>query len=154
MGAFQNGIMSYNRAAIQQDVAASTALVDITGWSFTLPAGKIVNLAAEIPFIVAAAGGFKWQLTSSQTLVDYLAIWEVADGVTALPGAQVTVVLTAQAAFANAFAAVAGNHRCILAASLKGHATLDSTISVQFACNSGAGQISVIKGATLTRLFL
>lgn len=154
MGAQQNGIPSYNRAVLQQDVAASAALVDISGWSFVLPANKIINLYAEIPFIVAATGGFKWQLTSTQTLVDYLAMWEVSDGVTASPGAQIVSVLTAQAAFANAFASVAGNHKCELFASVKGHATLDSTVSVQFACNSAAGQISIIKGATLTQIRL
>jgi hypothetical protein len=146
------GIKSYVRLAADQPVAASTALVDlgagVTAFSFVLPAGKEVLINASLPFSVGATGGFKFQLTSSQTLVDSSASWEAIDGVTASPGAQValTTQSTAAAPFANAWA-VAGNHQCNLLASLKGHATLSSTITVQFACNSAANAINVLKGA-------
>jgi len=99
-----------------------------------------------LPFSVGASGGFKFQLTSSQTLVDYSMNWEAIDGVTASPGAQVALVNVAQVAFANAWA-VAGNHTCNGNGSLKGHATLSSTVTLQFACNSAANAINVLKGA-------
>lgn len=145
------GIKNFVRLAADQPVTASTALVDLgtgaTAFSFALKAGKTALINAKMPFSVAAAGGFKFQLTASQTPVDYSAAWEALDGVTAAPGAQVVSVLTAQAAFQNPWAAVAGNHLMNLSGSVKGHATLDATITVQFACNSAAGAINVLKGA-------
>lgn len=140
------GINSFVRLTADQPVAASTSLVDITGFSFTLPPNKIVLLHASLPFSVGATGGFKFQLTASQTPVDYSASWEAIDGVTASPGAQVASIIAASAAFANAWA-VAGNHQCNLTGSLKGHATLSATISLQFACNSAANAINILKGA-------
>lgn len=140
------GLSTYIRLAADQPVAASTALVDITGFSFVLPATKICLLEASLPFSVGASGGFKFQLTSSQTAADYSTSWEAIDGVTASPGAQVAVILSASGPFANAWA-VAGNHQCNLLGSLKGHATLSSTVSLQFACNSAANAINILKGA-------
>lgn len=139
-------ITSYQRSATDQAVAASVTLVTATGFTFVLGATKTILIKASLPFSVGASGGFKFQLTSSQTLVDYLAAWEAIDGVTASPGAQVASVQVAQAAFANAWA-VAGNHLCNLYASLKGHATLASTISLQIACNSAANAFTLLKGA-------
>lgn len=146
----QPGLLSFVRLAADQSVAASTVLVDLgagtTAFSFTLPANKTVMLKAFLPFTVGATGGFKLQLTASQTPVDYTAAWEAIDGVTASPGAQVASIITAQAAFANAWA-VAGNHEIQLNASLKGHATLSATVTIQFACNSAANAITILKGA-------
>lgn len=148
----QPGIPTYQRLNADIAVAASTTLVTIglttNAFSFVLPATKIIILRASLPFSVGATGGFKFQLTSSQTAVDYSAAWEAIDGVTASPGAQVASIIAASAAFANAWA-VAGNHLCNLSGSLKGHATLASTITVQFACNSAANAITILKGAFL-----
>lgn len=139
------------RLNADQAVAASTALVILglttNAFSFVLPATKKVILTASLPFSVGATGGFKFQLVSSQTLPDYSASWEAIDGITASPGAQVASIIAATAAFANAWASVAGNHQCNLNASLKGHATLNSTVTIQFACNSAANAITVLKGA-------
>lgn len=147
----QPGIKTFVRLGADQPVTASTALVDLgtgtTAFSFTLKAGKKVLINAKMPFSVAAAGGFKFQLTASQVPAAYSAAWEALDGVTAAPGAQVVSVLTAQAAFQNPWAAVAGNHLMNLSGSLQGHATLDATITIQFACNSAAGAINVLQGA-------
>lgn len=133
-----------------QQVAASTVLVTLglttNAFTFNLAPTKRATIRAFLPFTVGASGGFKFQLTSSQTLVSYQAGWEAIDGVTASPGAQVAVDITAQAAFANAFA-VAGNHICNLQAGLKGHASNISLISVQFACNSAANAITILQGA-------
>jgi hypothetical protein len=144
------GLQSFNRLLADQAVAASTTLVDLgTGASlfqFVVPAGKQFLVKAVLPFSVGATGGFKFQLTSSQTLVDYSAAWLAVDGVT--PGNPVTLELAASGPFANAWAS-AGSHLCELFASLKGHATLSSTVTVQFACNSAANAITVLKGAQI-----
>lgn len=144
------GLQSNVRLDANQQVAASTTLVDLgTGafaFSFNLPANKTIVGRAWLPFLVGATGGFKFLLTSSQTPQDYTAGWEAIDGITASPGAQVALVQTSEAAFANAWA-VAGNHEVNLDFSLKGHATLNSTVKVQFACNSAANAISILKGA-------
>lgn len=146
----QPGIPSYVRLAADQAVAASVTLVDLgagaTAFSFVLPAGKTVIGDVFLPFSVGATGGFKYQLTASQTLVDYEVGWEAIDGVTAAPGVQVADNLVASGAFANAWA-VAGDHICRCNFSLKGHATLSATITLQFACNSAANAITVLKGA-------
>lgn len=147
------GLTTYQRLLADVPVAASTTLVDITGFSFSLPATKQCILSAVIPFSVGATGGFKFQLTSTQTLVDYNAAWEAIDGVTAAPGSDVALDLTASGPFANAWA-VAGNHICRLDASLKGHATLAATVSVQIACNSAANAITALKGAKLILTYL
>jgi hypothetical protein len=151
------GLPSFVRLLADQAVAASTALVDLgTGaslFSFSLPATKQCVVEIVLPFSVGATGGFKFQLTSSQTLVDYSMNWEAIDGVTASPGAQVALVNVAQNPFANAWA-VAGNHTCKADGSLKGHATLASTVTLQFACNSAANSISVLKGAFMRVTFI
>jgi len=139
--------------AADQVVTASVTLVTIglTGntFSFSLPATKRATVKCFLPFSVGASGGFKFQLTSSQTLVSYQVGWEIIDGVTASPGATVAADLVAQSAIANAFASVAGNHICNMNAGLKGHATLASTITIQFACNSAAGAITILQGASI-----
>jgi len=146
--AFINGIVTRNRLAADQAVAASATLVTLSDFTFNLGATKVITMTAFLPFSVGATGGFKFQLTSAQTLVDYQVGWEVIDGVTAAPGSDVAVDLVASGSFANAWA-VAGNHICRMNASLKGHATLASLVSVQFACNSAANAITILKGAYL-----
>lgn len=147
------GIKNFVRLLADQAVAASTTLVDLgTGaslFSFPIKATKQYLVEIFLPFSVGATGGFKFQLTSTQTLVDYLAGFEAIDGVTASPGAQVALVTATQAAFANAWA-VAGNHMAQVNASFKGHATADATLTVQFACNIAANAITVLKGAYMT----
>jgi hypothetical protein len=144
------GINSFVRLDANQQVAASTALADLGAgafaFSFPVKAGKTVLLSAVLPFSVGSTGGFKFQLTADQTMQDHTSSWEAIDGVTAAPGSDVASVLTAQGSFANAWA-VAGNHICRLDACLKGHATLDATVKIQFACNSAANAINVLKGA-------
>ena len=148
----QPGIKTFVRLDADQAVAASTALValgaGVFAFSFVLPATKVANIKASLPFLVGATGGFKFQLVSSQTAAEYMAAWEAIDGVTVSPGAQVASVIVATAAFANAWA-VAGNHVANLDATLKGHATLASTITIQFACNSAANAITILRGATM-----
>jgi hypothetical protein len=140
------GINSFVRNTADQPVAASTALVDITGFPFTLQPNKIVLIEAYLPFSTGATGGFKFQLTASQLMQDYSAFWEAIDGTAAAPGSEFSVTLAATGPFANAWA-VAGSHTALLKASLKGHATLAATISPQFACNSAANAINILKGA-------
>lgn len=146
----QPGIKSYVRLPADQAVAASATLVDLgTGlfsFSFQLPPNKVATLRAVLPFSVGATGGFRFQVTSSQTLVDYSTAWEAIDGVTASPGAQVALVLAASGPFANAWA-VAGNHIMRLDGSFKGHATATATVTIQFACNTAANAITILKGA-------
>lgn len=150
---FIPGINSFVRNAADQPVAANTTLVDITGFSFTLPATKIVLIEAYLPFSTGATGGFKFQLTATQTPVDYSAFFEAIDGTAAAPGSEFSQTFATQTAFANAWA-VAGNHTCLLKASLKGHATLNATVSIQFACNSAANAINVLKGAWAKTTFI
>lgn len=142
---FTSGIVTRNRLAADQVVTASVTLVTLSDFTFNLGANKVITISGYIPFSVGASGGFKFQVTSAQTLVDYQVGFEAIDGVTASPGAQVAVDIVAQAAFANAFA-VAGNHILNFNASLKGHATLASLVSFQFACNSAANAITCLKG--------
>jgi hypothetical protein len=146
------GIQTDIRLNANQAVAASVALVDLglttNKFTFVLAPNAVVLISAALPFTVGATGGFRFALTTSQTLPDFMAAWEAIDGVTASPGAQVASIITAPADFANAWA-VAGNHLVNLEASLKGHATLSSTITLQFACNTTANGITVLKGAKM-----
>ena len=143
----------FQRLAADLPVAASTALIDITGFTFPLPAGKFALIEAYLPFSTGATGGFKFQLTNSQTPQDFSAFFEAIDGTAAVPGSEFSVTQAAQAAFANAWA-VAGNHTCLLKASLKGHATLSDTVTLQFACNSAANAINILKGAWIKITFI
>lgn len=148
------GIPSYQRLAASQVATANVTLATLVNFQFTLPATKKVLIEAVLPCTIGATGGFKFLLNASQTLATYTAEWEMIDGVTADPGAQIALVLTASGNFANAFASRAGNHVCKLTGSLKGHATLDAVVTVQFACNSAAGAITIIEGAYLSIVFV
>lgn len=144
--AFTTGIVTRNRLAADQVVTASATLVTLQDFSFNLQPTKVITIRGFIPFSVGATGGFKFQLVSAQTLVDYQVGYVANDGVTADPGATIAVDLVATAAFANAFASRAGNHILTFDASFKGHATLASLIQFQLACNSAAGAITALKG--------
>lgn len=144
---FTPAIRTTNRLIADQAVSASTTLATIQNsatdqFSFLLPAGKVLAIRAEIPFSTAATGGFKFQLTCSSAPTDYMAAYVVFDGTDAtIP---ITDVQASQAAFANAFA-LAANHLMKLVATIKANAA--TTVSLQFACNTAANAITVLKGA-------
>lgn len=146
---FTPGVRTTNRLIADQAVSASTTLVTIQNsatdlFAFSLPAGKVLNIVADIPFSTGATGGFKFQLTCASTPTDYSARFVVFDGTDAtIP---ILDVQTSQAAFANAFA-LASNHLLKLTASIKANAA--TLVSLQFACNSAANAITALKGATI-----
>lgn len=146
---FTPAIRTTNRLNAAQSVAASVTPVNIQNsatdfFGIALGAGKTLCIRAEIPFTVAATGGFRFLLHCTSAPTDYQTSYVVFDGTNA--GAPLTNVISndTEAAFANAFA-LAGNSVMRLTASIK--ANLATTVSLQFACNSAANAITILKGA-------
>lgn len=151
---FSQGISIKNRLLAAQSVPASIVPVTIQNsatdqFSFSLGAGKTILIRAEIPFTVAATGGFRFLLHCSSAPTDYEATFNVFDGTNA--GAPLTSVITAEAAFANAFA-LAGNSNLRMSASILANAA--TTVALQFACNSAANAITIIKGAFIEGILI
>jgi hypothetical protein len=141
------GIQTIFKNTANQPVAASTALVAVTGLTVPVAANQTVVLDYHIPFSVGATGGFRFNLAVPAGGSKYTASLFAFDGVTAAPGVQVGVVQTAAADFANAWA-VAGNHMLIVKATIVNGATAGS-ITLQFACNTAANAINVLAGASV-----
>jgi hypothetical protein len=139
------GIRNFFKNSATQAVAASTTLVAVTGLTVPVAAGQTVCIDFFLPFSVGATGGFKFNLAVPAGGTSYLAAFEAIDGVTASPGAQVALVITAAADFANAWA-VAGNHYVNCKATIVNGATAGN-ITMQFACNSAANAITILNGA-------
>lgn len=144
------GIRNFLRLAANQAVAASTTLVTATGLVFNLAIGQRIHIRLTAGFTIGATGGFKFQMTPSQTPQYQIGQWGVIDTVT--PGI-LGKVATDGSAFANALA-VAGSHFVFADFELLGHATIPGTVSFQFACNSAANSITLLQGAGLDAIFL
>jgi hypothetical protein len=127
-------------------VAASTALVAVTGLPVPVAAGQTVKIRYAIPFSVGATGGFKFFIDVPAGGTYFMAAFEAIDGITAAPGSQVALVQQAAANFANAWA-VAGNHLMNAEVTIVNGATAGN-ITLQFACNSAANAITVLRGAS------
>jgi len=140
------GIRKVFITTADQPVAASTALVAVTGLPVPVAANQTVKIRYSIPFSVGAAGGFKFFLDLPAGITAMVAAFEAIDGVTASPGAQVALVQQAAANFANAWA-VAGNHVMNADVTIINGATAGN-ITLQFACNSAANAITVLRGAS------
>lgn len=139
------GIPGIFKTSVNQPVAASTALVDVTGLTVPIAAGQTICCDFYVPFSVGATGGFKFNLAVPAAGTAYNAALFAYDGVTAAPGVQVGVVQTAAADFANAWA-VAGNHMLIIHATIVNGLTAGN-IQLKFACNSAANAINILAGA-------
>lgn len=143
------GIRNSFRLAANQQVAASTVLVVMTGMQFNLAASQKAHIRGNIPFSVGATGGYKFQIVSSQSLGNFINDFTVTDTVTP---ATIVGVQTSSAAFANALAA-AGNHFLNFECDIVNGATA-GVISLQFACNSAANAITALQGAWMDVVFL
>lgn len=143
----KNGIIQRQDLTALQSVAASVALVDVgaAGNLFSVPvlAGVTYHFRVHCPFTVGAAGGFRFRL-EVPAVTSYVNAQIVQDGVTASPGATICTVITAEADFTAAFAAVAGNHLMTMEGSITPSAAGD--MKLQFACNNAAGQIDLLQG--------
>ena len=140
------GIRKVFITTADQPVAASTALVAVTGLPVPVAAGQTVKIKYHIPFSVGATGGFKFFIDAPAAVTYFMASFEAVDGVTASPGAQVALVQQAAANFANAWA-VAGNHKCEIDVTIVNGVNAGN-ITLQFACNSAANAITVLRGAS------
>jgi len=140
------GIRNFFKNSAAQQVAASTTLVAVTGLQVPIAANQTVKIRYVIPFSVGATGGFKFFIDVPAAGTSFMAAYEAIDGVTASPGAQVALVQTAAANFANAWA-VAGNHLMICEATIVNGANAGN-VTLQFACNSAANAIDVLNGAS------
>lgn len=139
------GIRNFFKNSASQAVAASTTLVAATGLTVPVAANQTVCLVFFLPFSVGATGGFKFNLAVPANGTSYLASFEAVDCVTAAPGSQVGLTITAAADFANAWA-VAGNHFAICKATIVNGATAGN-ITMQIACNSAANTFTLLNGA-------
>ena len=137
------GIVQRQNLLAAQSVAASTALVDVTDFTVPVVAGATYRFYLHVPFTLGATGGFKFRL-EIPAATNYVNSQVVLDGVTALPGAVECAVITAEADFANALA-VAGNHIMTMEGELIPSAA--GVMKLQFACNSAANAIALIRGA-------
>jgi len=140
------GQRTFFRTLADQPVAASTALVAVTGLPVPIAAGQTVCISYVIPFSVGATGGFKFFIDAPAAVAAFQASFEAIDGITASPGAQVALVQIAAANFANAWA-VTGNHLCRIDVTITNGVNAGN-VTLQFACNSAANGITVLRGAT------
>lgn len=136
------GIENFQRTSSVQTVTASVTLVEITGFSAAIAAGKSAHVRVHVPFSVGASGGFKFQFVVPAAPANFLATFAVIDPVTP---SEIDAVQTTSAAFANALA-VAGNHWLEAELDIT-NGSAAGTIALQFACNSAAGAISILQGA-------
>jgi len=140
------GIRTFFKKTGTQAVAASTALVSVSGLTVPIAAGQTKSVKYWIPFSVGATGGFKFNVAVPAAGTAYTVSVFAFDGVTAAPGSQVGAVITANADVANAWA-VAGNHMALIEAVIINGVTAGN-IDLQFACNSAANAITILSGAT------
>lgn len=139
------GIRKIFKNAANQQVAASVALVDATGLSVPIAANQTLILRYVLPFSVGATGGFRFNVAVPAGGVSYTASMFAHDGVTAAPGSEFGNVITAAADFTNAWA-VAGNHLCLIEATIVNGATAGN-VTLKFACNNAANAINILNGA-------
>jgi len=139
------GIRSFFRKSADQAVAASATLVDATDLSVPIAAGQTLKIGIYAPFTVGATGGFKFQVVVPAAGTSFLQSYVVTDGVTASPGAIISASITASASFANALA-VAGTHMLQSEVEVVNGATAGD-VKLQFACNSAANGITLLKGS-------
>lgn len=135
------GIVQRQNLLEAQQVAASTALVDVTDFTVPVVAGATYRFYIHVPFTVGASGGFKFRLEipAVTNYVNSQMAWDGTGNV--LFDA---AVITAEADFANA-AAVAANHVMTMQGELIPSAA--GVMKLQFACNSAANAIDLIRGA-------
>ena len=136
------GITAKQNLLLAQSVAASATLVDVVGFEFPVVAGGQYHFRINLPFTLGATGGFKFNL-NIPAATNYVNSQVVTDGVTAAPGSVISDVIVANADFADALA-VAGNHVLSMEGELVPSAA--GTMKLQFACNSAANAIALIRG--------
>jgi hypothetical protein len=141
------GLRTFFRKSANQSVNASAALVDLADMSVPVAANQKVHFRAWVPFTVAATGGFRFKVTVPAAGTAYLVSFTAIDGVAAAPGSEVSVVQTAAADFANAWA-VAGTHYLLVEGDIVNGATAGN-IKIQMACNTAANGITAIAGSSI-----
>lgn len=99
--AFTEGLRTINTLAADQPVTNSVVLVNVTGFTFTLPAGKRLKWELRGIFSTGATGGFRLRANSTTAPGLYNAEWFVQDVTTPAPFAAAQL---AAADFTNASA--------------------------------------------------
>ena len=143
--AFTQGIETINFLAANQAVTSSITPVDITGFTFTINAGKRVYWELKGIFSLGATGGFRFLAHNTSAPTTYNATFQVVDETTPATFQDAQLV---EAAFTNA-SAVASNYLLSGYGNIIANAT--TTFSIQFAQNnSTANPITMQAGATLS----
>jgi hypothetical protein len=138
------GIIQRQYLLASQAVAASTVLVDVVGFTVPVVAGGRYHFRINAGFTTGATGGFKFRLEIPAAPTDYLNIQEVSEGSSGTPLIFLVSVITAEADFANAFANAANSFLKMEGSML---AAAAGDMKLQFACNSAANSISILKGS-------
>jgi len=142
--AFTQGIQTINVLAANQAVASSIVLVDMTGFTYALPAGKQLKWEMRGVFTLGATGGFRFRANSSAAPTAYNAEWAIVDVTTPT---RFDAAQSAAADFANA-SAVASNYRIWGKGYILANAA--TTFSLQIAQNtSDVLPITLLRGATM-----
>jgi len=142
--AFTQGIQTINQLAADQSVTSSVTPVDITGFTFAVPAGKRIFWEVSAIFSTGATGGFRLLAHNTSAPTTYNALFSVVDVTTPAP---YNAAQTTEAAFTNA-SAVATNYELVASGTVIANAA--TTFSIQFAQNnSTANAITMKAGAVL-----
>ncbi len=132
-------------ALAADQVAASNALADATGMSFSLGANAKAKIDFWLPFVVGATGGYKFRFDYSGVAAKYNLGYTVIDGVTATANVE-SAVIVAKADISSAWA-VAGNFNFYGSLYIVGAAT-PGTVKLQIAQNStDALTLTLLAGA-------
>lgn len=142
--AFTQGIQTINPLLTGQAVTNSVVLVDVTGFTFALGAGKRLYWELNGIFTLGATGGFRFLAHNTSAPTTYNASFEVVDETTP---AEFRDVQITEAAFTNA-SAVASNY--LLNAWGNVIANAATTFSFQFAQNNAtANPITMLAGMVM-----
>lgn len=142
--AFTQGIQTINRLAAIQSTNTNIVPADITGFTFSLGAGKALEFEFRAIVTTGATGGFRLLAHCTVAPTIYNAEWQIVDETTPATFQDAQLV---EAAFTNA-SAVATNYILTCRGSIVAAAA--TVFSIQFAQNnSTANNISINAGATL-----
>lgn len=126
------GIRSAYRVAAAIPTASNITPIDATGLLIQIPAASIWHITGTLYFSVGATGGIRFISTLSQTPAAFL-LSSVFFNIVA--GTYADTSQTTPTAITDALAN-AGTHMANIDIDLSGHATLASTLQIQFAQNT------------------
>ncbi len=145
--AFTVGIRTINRLATDQLVTSSIVPVDVTGFSFAIPAGRSIMWQVRAIFTLGATGGFRFLAHNTSAPTEYNFACNIRDLTTPATFSGTSAGALTEAAFANA-SAVASNYQMEASGLVTANAA--TTFSFQFAQNtSDVLSITMQAGATM-----